>query len=105
MPLSDCASSPTSTNSAVFSRNVASDQKAVLCRRASARTVRGPTWPIASPHTPTASTPDASISSASRNAVNGITSITVLLSIGSEMRRRTMTPSHATRAPIMMPPP
>jgi len=38
----DCASSPTSTKSAAFSRNVASVQNAVLCWRASARPMRGP---------------------------------------------------------------
>ena len=59
-------SSPMSTNRAPFSMNVASVQNESLWRRESAVLTRGPTCVVMSPATTTASTPEASMSSAAR---------------------------------------
>ena len=95
---------PISTNSAPLTRNVVSVQNALLCDRLRAPSSRGPTWLITSPHTTTASTPDACTTSASRYALNGISTVTVLPSSGSPTRRSPCTPSHATSAPTAIPP-
>ncbi len=101
----DCACRPTSTNSALLSTVVANVQNAVVCCRAAAPVIRGASWLISNPHTTTARTPDACISSASRNAANGVTSTAMFSSIGSSIRRRTCQLSNPTRPPASTPPP
>ena len=67
--------------------------------------MRGVTWLMNSPHTTTASTPDAWIDSASRNAANGVTSIAMFSSIGSSIRRRSCQLIRPISAPVSRPPP
>lgn len=56
-----------------------------------------------SPHTTTASTPEECTTSASRNAVNGMSSSATLPSSGSASRPRTRTPIQATTTPDSAP--
>ena len=101
----DWACSPTSTNSALLSTVVASVQNEVICWRAGALVTRLASWLISSPQATTASTPDALIESASRNAVNGVTRMAMFSRTGSSMRRRTCQLTSPTSAPASTPPP
>ena len=96
---------PTSTKSALLSTVVASAQKGITICRVAAAVIRGVTWLMNSPHATTASTPDASMASASRNAANGVTSIAMPSSIGSSIRRRTCQLTSPVSAPARTPPP
>ena len=83
-----------------------SDQNACPYCRVSARTTHGTAWLIHSPHTTTATTPEAWIVSASRNAVNGVSRLTTLPSSGSSTRRRARgSRPDAMTAPASAPPP
>ena len=95
---------PTSTKSAPLSRNVVTVQNARDRWRVSAAMSSGPSWLMASPQTTTASTPDAWISSATRNAVNGVSTPTVFSSSESCRYRRARPDSHATASPASTPP-
>ena len=101
----DWAETPTSTNSALLRTVVDSAQNGMTICRVTAPVIRGVTWLMNSPQTTTASTPEAWTRSASRNAANGVTSIAMLSSIGSSIRRRTCQLTSPISAPASTPPP
>ena len=96
---------PTSTNSALLSTVVESVQNGMTIWRVAAPVIRGVTWLMNSPQATTASTPDAWITSASRKAANGVTSIAMASSIGSSIRRRSCQLTRPISAPASRPPP
>ena len=100
----DWAETPISTKSALLSTVVDSAQNGTTIWRVTAPVIRGVTWLMNSPQTTTASTPEAWAASASRNAANGVTSIAMLSSIGSSIRRRTCQLSSPMSAPASTPP-
>ena len=100
----DCAEIPISTKSALLSTVVDSAQNGMKICRVTAPVIRGATWLMNSPQTTTASTPEAWMVSASRNAANGVTSIAMLSSIGSSIRPRTCQLISPTTMPASTPP-
>ncbi len=101
----ECADRPTSTKSALLSTVVANAQNGMTICRVAAPVIRGVTWLMNSPQETTASTPEAWMRSASRNAANGVTSIAMASSIGSSMRRRTCQLTMPISPPASTPPP
>ena len=99
-----CAEIPISTNSALLSTVVDSAQNGRAICRVAAPVIRGVTWLMKSPHTTTASTPEAWIRSASRKAANGVTTMAMLSSIGSSIRLRTCQLTRPIRPPASTPP-
>ncbi len=83
---------------------MATVQNACACSRISARTTVGAAWLMINPDTTTASTPDASIASASRNAVNGISNMVTCPVSGSVWRLRTCAATQPVTAPTAAPP-
>ncbi len=74
---------PISRNTNPCSRKSASRQTALTCKRLAPEVKRGVSWPIISPATATASTPDTCAASPSRYAANGVASDSALTSNGS----------------------
>ncbi len=99
-----CTSIPTRTNRALLRKNVESDQNAKLCWRACGVLTRGPDWLSARPAITTATTPDASTSSAKRNAANGTSTSTALFAMGSRILRMSIVPIQPNAPPIAAPP-
>ncbi len=112
MPISDgeiscstsCTSRPISTNSAPLSRYTPNGQVASAARRDIAVVMRGDTQATMRPAKTTASTPDASISSAMRNATNGTSSSVRLIVRVDCIRRSARKASAATAMPAAAPP-
>ena len=93
-----------STNSAPLSRYTPNGQAAVAWRRDAAVVMRGSIHATMSPAKTTASTPDAPMSSARRNAVNGTSSSVVLMTMAECARRSARYASAATAMPAAAPP-
>ena len=93
-----------STNRAPFSSVVANGHADSVCRREAAELMRGDVNARASPATTTASTPEAPITSASRNAANGARSSAIFVNSGSSRRRMTRYATAAAAPPAAIPP-